>query len=69
MSFRDNTSLTEAQHDSLVGLAAMDLLSAEPKPWSIATLAALFGMSVERLQAKIDLAIADSERRLAERKM
>lgn len=69
MSHRDNTSLTEAQHDSLIALAAMDLLTAEPSPWSIDTLAVLFKMSIEELQAKIDSAVAATERRPPQRTM
>ena len=53
----DNPSLTEAQHDSLVGLAAMDLLTAEP-PWSIETIAVVFRLSVKELQARLDIALA-----------
>lgn len=53
----DNPSLTEAQHDSLVGLADMDLLTAEP-PWSIETIAVVFRLSVKELQARLDIALA-----------
>lgn len=63
----DNTSLTEAQHDSLIGLAAMDLLTAEPA-WSIETIAVLFKLSTDELQAKINKAIEASERRSDQRK-
>jgi hypothetical protein len=64
----DNSPLSEAQHDGLVGLAAIDLLSSEPA-WSIETIAVLFRLSVEDLQARIDIVIAANQRRPPQRTM